>query len=73
MLPRLLVYPDKQKAMLLIEGFSQGFHLPKFTGFGCKLVHNLPSVYLLASIVKTKLLKGINEGRMAGPFFRILR
>lgn len=59
----------KQKAMLLIEGFSQAFHLPKFNGFGCKLVRNLPSVYSLASIVKTKLLKEINEGSMEAPFF----
>lgn len=68
MLPWLSVYPDHQKAILLIEGFSQGFKIPKLEGICCEIVRNLVLVDNLASIVKTKLLKEIDEGRMSGPF-----
>lgn len=44
------------------------FQLPKFTGVGCQLVNNLPSVEQNSFIVASKLLNEISEGRMAGPF-----
>lgn len=63
MLPWLTIYPDRQMVVLLIEGFLHGFQLPKFTGFGCQL-----SLAQHSSIVASKLLKEVSEGRMAGPF-----
>lgn len=37
----LLLYPDKEKAEILIEGFSLGVKLPFFSGSGCHMVDNL--------------------------------
>lgn len=64
----LMLYPDREKAEVLIEGFSSGFKLPVFTGQGCVLVNNLKSVRMLSHVVREKLIKEIAAGRVAGPF-----
>lgn len=66
--PWLMLYPDKEKAQLLIEGFSTGFKLPIFTGPGCQVSKNLKSVSLNSEIVREKLIKEISANRIAGPF-----
>lgn len=68
MRPWLDLYPSREKALLLIEGFSFGFPLPSFTGSGCTIVDNLKSVRQFPEVVREKVSKEIAEGRMAGPF-----
>lgn len=68
MLPWLRMFPDKLTAQLLIEGFSDGFWLPKFSGIGCTLVNNLKSVDQFSDVVYSKIFKEISDGRIAGPF-----
>lgn len=68
MLPWLALYPDKEKARVLTEGFSSGFQLPIFQGSGCQLVDNLKSFFTNSEIVKDKLIKEISANRIAGPF-----
>lgn len=57
----------RQTATFLIDGFSEGFLLPKFKGRGCVPVENLPSVINLSLIVEEKLQKR-DFFRIAGPF-----
>lgn len=64
----LMLYPDQEKAQLLIEGFSSGFKLPIFSGLGCQLSKNLKSVLIHTDIVRDKLIKEISANRVAGPF-----
>lgn len=68
MYPWLLLYPDKEKAGILINGFTFGFKLPVFSGNGCHVVDNLKSVFLHRQVVRKKLIKEIIAGRVAGPF-----
>lgn len=55
-------------AQLLTEGFDTGFRLPSFRGSSCTLVKNLKSVDDLAPIVREKINKELQEGRISGPF-----
>lgn len=68
MRPWLDLYPNREKALLLIEGFLCGFPLPFFSGTGCTVVENLKSVQRFPEVVREKVFKEIAEGRMAGPF-----
>lgn len=68
MLPWLLIYPDRERASLLIDGFKEGFSLPAFSGEGCHPVRNLKSVDRFREVVREKIIKEIREGRVAGPF-----
>lgn len=64
----LCLYPDRQEAQVLIEGFSIGFRLPEFSDSGCHLVNNLKSVDMYSHRVRDKLIKEISAGRAAGAF-----
>lgn len=61
-------YPERTTALLLFNGFSSGFLLPKFEGKGCQIVKNLKSTMGLQHIVGKKIFKEIQMGRVAGPF-----
>lgn len=62
------MYPNQQKASLLIKGFSEGFNLPPFEGLGCSLNNNLKSANEFHNVVREKLTKEVRAGRMEGPF-----
>lgn len=62
MLPCLHQWPHHQIVAMLFKGFYSGFWLPVFTGSGCVPYANL------SSVVETKILEEINDGRVAGPF-----
>lgn len=68
MLPYLRIYPNREMAQLLINGFNNGFFVPEFRGSGCQWVDNLQSVNLNLSVVSEKIQKEIEEGRVEGPF-----
>lgn len=68
MCPWLDLYPNGEKADLLIEGFSVGFPLPSFLSKGCTIVDNLKSINHFPQVVREKVFKEIAESRMAGPF-----
>lgn len=68
MLPCLCLYSSRQMAVLLYKGFSHGFRLPSYSGYGCVIVENLPSVEVHSDIIKEKIQKEIQEGKIAGPF-----
>lgn len=67
MLPWLKMYPNKEMAQLLIEGFSQ-VYVPEYQGFGCQWVNNLKSVNLNLEVVADKIQNEIKEGRVKCPF-----
>lgn len=73
MRPWLDIYPDREKAPFLSNGFSYGFLLPSCAGPGCEVVPNLKSVVSFPQIVREKIFKKISEDQVAGPFrnFRI--
>lgn len=41
MVPWLEIYPDRQMANFIDNGFKVGFHIPPFSGSGCNWVDNL--------------------------------
>lgn len=45
--PWLIVYPDKEKAQLLINVYSTGFELPIFEGSGCQLSKKFHLFFLM--------------------------
>lgn len=53
-------------AALLFSGFSEGFPLPSFSGAGCLVYENLPSVIKHTDLVADT--KEVQEGRVEGPF-----
>lgn len=69
--PWLVRYSNKDKAYLLIEGFTNGFPLPSFLGEGCIVVDNLKSVDIYSQVVRNKVFKEIGEGRVEGPFVHL--
>lgn len=68
MLPWLHKYPEPLKAVVLRDGFLFGFHLPSFSGTGCRIFPNLPSVSIHLSVVCEKSDKELQAGRIAGQF-----
>lgn len=68
MIPWLDHYPDRRMAVLLINGFRDGFLVPSFNGIGFNMVKNLKSAYIHLAVVQEKISKEIIEGRIAGPF-----
>lgn len=68
MVPWLQLWPNQQMAVLLFKGFGEGFPLPSFQGLGCLINKNLPSIDSHIPIVAEKILKEVQEGRVAGPF-----
>lgn len=61
-------YTDRQMALLLFGGFNEGFLLPPFQGQGCVFEKNLKSALDLPEVVREKIFREIQEGRVAGPF-----
>lgn len=51
MVPWLQIWPNQQMAVMLFEGFRDGFPLPSYQGFGCLITKNLPSVDRYVHIV----------------------
>lgn len=68
MLPWLQRYQEHQKAVILHDVFLHGFQLPSFSGIGCHVFDNLPSIYLHSKIVWKKILKDVQGGGITGPF-----
>lgn len=62
------VYPDRGKAMLVLNGFKYGFMVPRLVGEGCTWVNKLSSVSEHAQVVRGKIAKELSEGRIDGPF-----
>lgn len=62
------LYPNKQDANLLKNGFTNGFRLG-FTGdLICTEIRNLKSARLNPAILRDKIDKEVALGRFAGPF-----
>lgn len=55
----------KQSSCMMV---LHGFKLPSFSGIGCHVFDNLPSIYLHTKIVLEKILKEAQGGGIAGPF-----
>lgn len=55
MLQFLHIWPQHQAAGFLINGFQSGFLLPSYSGEGCLIVENLPSVGRNESVVAQKM------------------
>lgn len=70
MLPWLHRYPDQQTAIILLGVFFNDFVLPSLTGIGRHVFENLPLIYLHTDTVQEKILKEVNDGRIAGLFSR---
>lgn len=51
----------------LYQVSPHGFRLPSYSGSGCVIVENLPSVEVHSGIIKDKIQKEIQEGSIAGP------
>lgn len=66
--PWLVRYPNREKACFLINGFTNGFPLPSFSGEGCSVVGNLKSVEVYPQVVREKIFKEIEWGRVKGSF-----
>ena len=64
----LTQYPDKAAAALLLKGFSQGFSLEYLGARELRDSECLPSAARQPMVVREKLRKEIDMGRMAGPF-----
>lgn len=68
MLPYLIKYPNKKAAAFLYSGFTSGFRIP-YTGprvaTDCS---NLKSARELPDVIRTKIAKECEAGRVAGPF-----
>ena len=64
----LTQYPDKAAAALLLKGFSQGFSLEYLGAREPRDSECLPSATRQPMVVREKLRKEIDMGRMAGPF-----
>lgn len=65
---RLLPYPDKNDAVLLLHGFQFGFKIPYEGSREGRLSRNHMSALQYPKIVWKKLQDEIAEGRVAGPF-----
>lgn len=68
MLPYLRAYPDRAAAVLLEEGFRDGFQIPCSALENLPVCGNLKSVLLRPEVVTSKLATEVALGRMAGPF-----
>lgn len=71
MLPYLRAYPDKEAALLLHEGFAEGFRIPCSLTAPGGFVNNLVSARSRPEVVFEKLSKEVVLGRMAGPFVEL--
>lgn len=70
LLPLLRQYPNKQDAILLLEGFTDGFKIPYVGAQECREADNLRSARELPAVVRAKAEKERALGRVAGPFLR---
>lgn len=68
MLPYLRAYPDRAAAVLLEDGFRDGFQIPCSALENLPVCGNLKSVLLRPEVVTSKLATEVALGRMAGPF-----
>lgn len=66
--PWLRIYPDRQKAKLIEDGFKVGLKVPPNEGEGCLWVDNLKSIDRNKGIVAQKIEAELKAGRIAGPF-----
>ncbi|XP_077778992.1 uncharacterized protein LOC144326320 [Podarcis muralis] len=64
----LNLYPNRQAALLLGEGFSQGFRIPVLSTPSSNCPPNQKSVLERPDIAMKKIQKEIVAGRVAGPF-----
>lgn len=68
MLPYLEMYPNREAARLLGEGFSVGFQIPSRAVGDGSACRNLRSALVRPEVVGEKLAKEVGSGRMVGPF-----
>ncbi|XP_071980513.1 uncharacterized protein [Engystomops pustulosus] len=66
--PYLSRYPELEKATLLRGGFGEGFRIPAPRHAVPFTTRNLKSAYQYPGVVRKKLSKEVELGRMAGPF-----
>ncbi|XP_077155697.1 uncharacterized protein LOC143818192 [Ranitomeya variabilis] len=68
MAPWLKLYPNKKAAQQLQAGFSDGFFIPFRLTRTPTLSHNLKSAREFPEILRQKIEKEVELGRIAGPF-----
>lgn len=68
MLPNLNRFPDKEKAILLVDGFEQGFRIPSTSHWVPYSIKNLRSTGQHPRVVSNKLAEEVLLGHRSGPF-----
>lgn len=68
MAPFLRCYPNREVALLLELGFSEGFRIHSHFRVAFPIANNLRPSSLHPEVVTKKLFKEVSLGRMAGPF-----
>lgn len=68
MQPFLSKYPDRKAALLITEGFREGFKIPCSLAVVPPVARNLKSALQHPGVVGEKLEKEVALGRMGGPF-----
>lgn len=72
MLPFLREYPIKEAALLLSEGFSEGFRIPCSSPVLGSEARNLVSALSRPEVLFDKLAKEVGLRHMADPFYEVL-
>lgn len=63
-------YPDREAAVRLLRGFSEGFRIPAPPPSHPFWSANLRSVVGMEDVVRAKIAKEVQAGRVLGPFLQ---